>query len=372
MRKLSVWFLLFCLIYPVSNAAAQGRGSSALKALRAGLTSNAGKVSRVAARDFFAHRVPLSETQFKTAEVIRKNLQAHGAMESLRTAEQYRASLNKFLAIKKNLDTFMLYQKLEPQLLSQAEINTRLADANQALEALGEMERIVGARDPGVHSGKLYMEQVMVALKPTYAGYFAKKKKKEEALPEKFRESDSFNLDHFLLKDPNGRSLTMKNTMPGSEGYANAQKMAAELPSMTIAVLNDDPEILEWARRWGAQGFFGRGSRVAVFKSLTDLMEKVKDVKYDVILMDYVLEDGISIFMIDHIRMAGDKATVIMVNSALMDDEVPAKELFEHGADGFVSSVGFRADNGGARIANALYNYMQQHGRDALTPHAKK
>lgn len=370
MRKLSVWLLLFCLIYPLSNAAAQGKHSSALKALRSGLTSNAGKFSRVAAREFFAHSVPLSETQFKTAEVIRKNLQAHGALESVRTAEQYRASLNKFLAIKKNLDAFLRYQKLEPQLLSRAEINARLAEANDALAALNEMERIVGARDPGVHMGKLYVEQVMVALKPTYAGYFAKKKQAE--LPGKFRESDSFNLDQFLLKDPNGRSLTMKNTMPGSEGYTNAQKMAAELPAMTIAVLNDDPEILEWARRWGSQGFFGRGSRVAVFKSLTDLMEKVKDVKYDVILMDYVLEDGISIFMIDHIRMAGDKSTVIMVNSALMDDEVPAKELFEHGADGFVSSVGFRADNGGARIANALYNYMQQHGRDALTPHSKK
>ena len=108
-----------------------------------------------------------------------------------------------------------------------------------------------------------------------------------------------------------------------------------------------------------------------MFDSLNKLMEWTKDIKYDVILMDYVLEDGISVFMIDRIRMAGDKSTVILVNSALMDDEVPAEELFEHGADGFISSVGFRADNGGARIANALYNYMQQHGREALTPHTK-
>ena len=92
---------------------------------------------------------------------------------------------------------------------------------------------------------------------------------------------------------------------------------------------------------------------------------------YNVILMDYVLEDGISVFMIDRLRMEGDKETVILVNSALMDDEVPAEDLFEHGADGFISSVGFRADNGGARIANALYNYMQLHGRAALTPHSK-
>lgn len=111
---------------------------------------------------------------------------------------------------------------------------------------------------------------------------------------------------------------------------------------------------------------------MAVFDSLGKLMEWVKEVKYDVILMDYVLEDGVSVFMIDHIRMTGDKSTVILVNSALMDNEVPAEDLFERGADGFVSSVGFRADNGGARIANALYNYMQQHGRDALTPYSKR
>lgn len=168
----------------------------------------------------------------------------------------------------------------------------------------------------------------MEALKPTYAGLSGKKK---ASMPEKLRTENSFNADRFFLKDPDGTSLTMKNTSPGSDGFIRAQKMAAELPPMTIAVLNDDPEILEWARGWNAQGFLGTGSRVA-----------------------------------------GDKSTVILVNSALMDNEVPAEDLFERGADGFVSSVGFRADNGGARIANALYNYMQQHGRDALTPYSKR
>lgn len=371
MKKLPALLFICCLLYPAGNVFAQGRHISTLQVLRSGMFSaNCNKVSRIAAREFFANKVPLSVSQFKTPEDIRKSLLAHGVQESLRKSELYRENLNKFLEIKREMDIFLRYQQLEPQKVSLAEVNARWAYANKALSALQEMERIVGARDPGVHLGKLYMGKVLAALKPTYTGKVLRNK--DIAMPGKFREEHSFNKDQFLLKDADGTSLTMKNTSPGSDGFNKACQMAAELPPMTIAVLNDDPEILEWARNWGSQGFLGKGSRVAVFDSLNKLMEWTKNIKYDVILMDYVLEDGISVFMIDRLRMAGDKSTVILVNSALMDDEVPAKELFEHGADGFISSVGFRADNGGARIANALYNYMQQHGREALTPHAKR
>lgn len=369
MNKLTGVLLSLCLLASAGAASAQDRYTSTLRAIRAGVMANGNKFSRIAAREFFADHLSLSVAEFKTADAIRSGLLAHGVQESLRLSEQYRSNLNKFLEIKRELDIFLRYQMLEPENVSSLEVNARWEEARKARRALQEMERIVGARDRGVHLGKLYMDRVMEALKPTYAGLSGKKK---ASMPEKLRTDNSFNADRFFLKDPDGTSLTMKNTSPGSDGFIRAQKMAAELPPMTIAVLNDDPEILEWARGWNAQGFLGTGSRVAVFDSLGKLMEWVKEVKYDVILMDYVLEDGVSVFMIDHIRMAGDKSTVILVNSALMDNEVPAEDLFERGADGFVSSVGFRADNGGARIANALYNYMQQHGRDALTPYSKR
>lgn len=369
MNQLPVVLLSLCLLSVAGDAFAQGRYVSTMRAIRAGVMSNGSKFSRIAAREFFADRISLSVTEFKTADAIRSGLLAHGVQESLRLSEQYRSNLNKFLEIKRELDIFLRYQMLEPENVTSVEVNARWEDARKARQALREMERIVGARDRGVHLGKLYMDRVMEALKPNYAGSLSSA---SVSMPEKLRAENSFNADKFLLKDPDGTSLTMKNTSPGSDGFARARKMAAELPPMTIAVLNDDPEILEWARAWNAQGFLGTGSRMAVFDSLTKLMEWVKEVKYDVILMDYVLEDGVSVFMIDRIRMAGDKSTIILVNSALMDDEVPAEDLFEHGADGFISSVGFRADNGGARIANALYNYMGQHGRDALTPHSKR
>lgn len=368
MKHLSAVLLITCLFLPAGQSLAQNRYSSAMQAVRAGVVSNGSKFTRVAAREFFANPVPLSIAEFKTPEAIRRSLVAHGTQESLRKSQQYRENLEKFLEVKKEMDIFLRYQELEPQMLSSAEINARWEYAQEGKKALQHMERIVGARDPGVHLGKIYIERVLNALKPTYAGYSSSN---NAAMPERLRAENSFNASQFLLKDVDGTSLTRKNTMPGSEGFAQAKQMAAQLPQMTIAVLNDDPEILEWARNWNAQGFFGPGSRVSLFDSLTKLVEWTKDVKYDVILMDYVLEDGLSVFAIDRIRMAGDKSTVILLNSALMDDEVPAEELFEHGADGFISSVGFRADNGGARVANALYNYMQYHGRASLTPHAK-
>lgn len=370
MKKLPALLLVFCLLYTAGNVFAQGRNMSPLQALRAGVVSNGSKFVRINARDFFAKQPSLSAAQFKTPDAIRQSLLAHGVQESLRMSEQYRTNLQKFLEIKKEMDIFLGYQKLEPRAVCSAEINERWMHANKAFLALQEMERIVGARDPGVHMGKLYMERVMATLRPTYTGCLLGGDK--ENLPGKFRSANSFDSAKFLLKDPDGTSLTMKNTARGSEGFVQAQKMAAQLPAMTIAVLNDDPEILEWTRNWAAQGFLGKGSRVAVFDSLSKLMDWVKDVKYDLILMDYVLEDGISVFMIDRIRMAGDTSTVILVNSALMDNEVPAEELYEHGADGFISSIGFRPDNGGARIANALFNYMHHHGREALTPHTAR
>lgn len=368
MKKMPVVLFFFCFLLLAGESRAQNRYTSAMQAIRTGVVSHGSKFSQIAAREFFANPVPLAITQFKTPEAIRSSLVAHGIEESLRKSEQYRENLNKFLEVKKEMDIFLRYQLLEPQKISAAEANARWEYAREGKEALQRMERIVGARDPGVHFGKLYIERVMNAIKPTYAWSGASGK---ISMPERLRAENSFDVNKFLLKDANGTSLTMKNTSPGSEGFTQARQMAAQLPAMTIAVLNDDPEILEWARNWNAQGFFGPGSRVAVFDSLTKLMEWTKEVKYDVILMDYVLEDGISVFMIDRLRMEGDKETVILVNSALMDDEVPAEDLFEHGADGFISSVGFRADNGGARIANALYNYMQLHGHAALTPHSK-
>ena len=366
MNKLTGVLLSLCLLASAGAASAQDRYTSTLRAIRAGVMANGNKFSRIAAREFFADHLSLSVAEFKTADAIRSGLLAHGVQESLRLSEQYRSNLNKFLEIKRELDIFLRYQMLEPENVSSLEVNARWEEARKARRALQEMERIVGARDRGVHLGKLYMDRVMEALKPTYAGLSGKKK---ASMPEKLRTENSFNADRFFLKDPDGTSLTMKNTSPGSDGFIRAQKMAAELPPMTIAVLNDDPEILEWASDWNARGFFGAGSRMRIFNSLERFMDIVKDIKYDVVLIDYVLEDGVSLAAVDCIRQTG-ASTVILLNSALMDNEVPAEKLFERGADGFVSSVGFRADNGGARIANALYNYMQIHGRAALTPHS--
>ena len=67
------------------------------------------------------------------------------------------------------MDIFLRYQLLEPQKISAAEANARWEYAREGKEALQRMERIVGARDPGVHFGKLYIERVMNAIKPTYA-----------------------------------------------------------------------------------------------------------------------------------------------------------------------------------------------------------
>lgn len=122
--------------------------------------------------------------------------------------------------------------------------------------------------------------------------------------------------------------------------------------------MNDDPEILEWARDWGMKGYFGKGTRVATFDSMEKLVDWVTSgVKYDVIFLDYVLEDGLSVYVADELRASGNMETVVLLNSALEPHEVPAEDLFHHGVDGFVTSVGFRPDTGWVGITNALHNY---------------
>ena len=362
MKKLPV---VLCALFVLSAgpAFAQKGLVTATRALRQGFIGVPKALVKVNARGFFAVSKPFSAKAFKTPDAVRLSAVNLGVRESLRVSAQYQAHLKTFLEIKKEMDIFLGYQKLEPQHISAFEVHSRMNDLAQAEKELAAMERIVGPKEAGIHLGRSYLYQARMALQPNYASLYSKT---EEKPTNSLR---SFNADQFLLKDPDGTSLTMKDTSPGSDGFIRARQMAAELPEMTIAVLNDDPEILEWARDWNARGFFGAGSRMRIFNSLERFMDIVKDIKYDVVLIDYVLEDGVSLAAVDCIRQTG-ASTVILLNSAPMDNEVPAEKLFERGADGFVSSVGFRADNGGARIANALYNYMQIHGRAALTPHS--
>jgi len=289
-----------------------------------------------------------------SAEIVKISLMPHGYGAADKIARRYDTHLKAFLELKKDLETMALYQNLEPRSMERFETNYYVSLVNQARKHLGEMERVLGARDPAVHYGKVWLAEVEKIIDPNMAKFVV-------GVSDKFLTEDltlgrELDRNEFLLKNPDGSSFVFKNWDGEATGQAFA--LAEQLPARSIAVLNDDPEILEWIQTAADRGWLGKGTRVRMFTSMDALANLLKDgVRYDMILLDYVLEDGVSLYVVDQVRALGDKQTVLLINSAFMEDEVHAEELFSHGVDGFVSSVGFWRDNVGPRLATALHNY---------------
>ena len=303
---------------------------------------------------------------FKTPKALRDELIAHGEEESERIAELYRKNLEAFLALKKEFDIFLGYQKLEPKpspFYEQTILVKRIEDAQASLAGL---RRVLGSTDPVVQAAELWLRNVYAAISPMAGSLMGPAQ--ESLLEKTFHEGRVFNADEFLLKNPDGTPLRSPFATPTPEDMGKALQQAQELPARTIAFLNDDPEILEWARDWAAKGYFGKGTRVAPFDSMERLVEYATGgAKYDLIFLDYVLEDGLSMYVVDEIRASGNMDTVIILNSALEPHEVPSEELFKHGVDGFVTSVGSRPDTGWVGITNALHNYQVYKDRNGWT-----
>lgn len=283
------------------------------------------------------------------------SLEAHGFIQALNLTKQYKMYLEQFVAAKKELDVFAGYQNLEPRKLNMHEIRYYEDLLDEADVALYGMQKMLGSRFPAVHYGKIWLEEMRRLVNPKKDRFIFVPE--EEFLHRNLTPGRKYVADEFLLKEADGKSLIFKGWT--EEEIAAARKLAAELPSLSVAVLNDDPEILEWVQSAAARGFLGSGTRVRGFSSMDQLVDLWEaGVRFDVVLLDYVLEDGVSLYVANEIRSLGDQETVLFVNSALEEKEVPAEDLFNQGIDGFISSVGFRPDNVGPRLTHALHRYF--------------
>lgn len=289
------------------------------------------------------------------AAAVKKSLATHGYYQSDALAQRYEKHLKNFFETKKELEIFLRYQELEPRMLDMREIAYYTEIVDNMEDALLGMERILGSLSPAVHYGKVWLNEVRRVINPNLDRF-------TYVPDEKFLEQDLmsgrvFDKDEFVLRGKDGLSVIFKDWT--QDETLEAKKLVQDFPPMTVAVLNDDPEIIEWVQIAAARGFMGPNTRVKAFDSMDVLLDWLKEgVKYDLILLDYVLEDGVSLYVANQVRAMGDEDTVLFVNSALMEDEVPSEELFNQGIDGFVSSVGFRRTNAGPRLAHALHNYF--------------
>lgn len=293
---------------------------------------------------------------FKTVEELRNELLAHGSSDSYRITEAYKQDLKTFLEIKRELDVFLGYQRIEPKSISLSEQMQLVKLIEEAQTALSGLSKVLGTRNPSIHYAALWLRNVYMSISPMAATILGQAQ--ESLLEKTFHAHRKFDLNEFLLKNPDGSPLRTPYSTPTQEDIAFALKQASELPARTIAFLNDDPEILEWARDWTNKGYFGKGTRIATFNSMEKLVDWITSgVKYDVMFLDYVLEEGVSLYVVDELRATGDMETVVFLNSALEQHEVKAEDLFSHGVDGFVTSIGFRPDTGWLGVTNALHNY---------------
>ena len=265
-------------------------------------------------------------------------------------APLYERSVKSFMEIKHELNIFFEYQRLEPEFVSPIVKREKEDMLNEAHMHLHDIAVVLSPQNPSVQLARTFLKEAFEALHPTYA--LIKDSSVQTHLSRQLVDRE------FLLWKPDAaRSELMQTIRAGTSIKAEALQKASELPTRVVAFINDDPEMLEWARQWAAQGYFGPGSRVAVFDSLSSFTQVVDGgALYDLVLIDWVLDDGFALPAVQKIR-ANSRHTVVLLNSALQENEVQIEEMFNYGFDGFVSSIGFRADTGGARIALSLWNY---------------
>ncbi len=265
----------------------------------------------------------------------------------------YQKNVDGFLAIKKDLDTFFEYQRLEPRIVRANEKRAKEIQLSQAYTYLRNISMALPDDAPSVQTAKAFLKDAYAALHPTYV---VKPHEGEELA----KSTRVLRDNEFLLWDPEAeKSTTMPEIFSGKADKAKGLERASHLPARSFAFINDDPEILEWAQQWARQGYLGKGSKVEVFSNSEDFIARLRTYGnlYDVVVVDWVLEEGYALNAIEAVRKSANKNAIVLMNSALMDDQVKVKEMYENGLDGFVSSIGWRADTGGPRLAVALYNY---------------
>lgn len=124
--------------------------------------------------------------------------------------------------------------------------------------------------------------------------------------------------------------------------FYNIQRMAwpareAVLPQKAkIAVINDDPTVLNAYTQWQKEGAFGEWEIELYSEPETIINQLIKGKKVDLIISDWMIENHSVVATINRLRVDGN-TTPVIVCSSHSTEEIDANRMFNQGFDGFVS-----------------------------------
>lgn len=124
--------------------------------------------------------------------------------------------------------------------------------------------------------------------------------------------------------------------------FYNIQRMAwpareAVLPQKAkIAVINDDPTVLNAYTQWQKEGAFGEWEIELYSEPETIINQLIKGKKVDLIISDWMIENHSVVSAINRLRVDGN-TTPVIVCSSHSTEEIDANRMFNQGFDGFVS-----------------------------------
>lgn len=276
-------------------------------------------------------------------------------VQKRKVKQHYYSSMRQFAALKKDLDVRLFYiqtQKERPAPAELAALDLRISQVEEqlALSALA-------FHDKPLDAARKYLLQARRILNPFAAPG-------ELLPPVHLRRNDrKFVFQEFFLHGQDGSSPRLKSNrwLAGLTDVSRAKTLSQSIPSgLKIAFVNDRDYLGGALVAWYRKGLFPEGTKLSTYFRLKDIQRDLADGKtFDLIITDLVMEDGGGYALVSKLRQNNSTTTVIAL-SAYGEDEVRARELYDLGFDGMLSTRdgGFPLDaNGYLTLLNALKNY---------------
>ena len=251
---------------------------------------------------------------------LRINL-IHPSTEQVQQAvSEYRKIVTDFNAMRREVSTKVFYKTFpndEPSAMAPQELRQMIIQLSDLQFKINRLRRIVFAKDPALAQMAQWTEQALRQVNPFYM----------PGLQQRARlDSRVFDRNEFFLKYPNSANVP--------EGITPPQRMVPD--NLRVAVLNDQPDILNMYRAWADQKRLGAGWSVITYKDTGDLLNALRAGEmYDLIITDLTVPGGGGYFLTDQVREMNLNIPIIGCSMYTVD-KLNAEKMFEQGFDGYI------------------------------------
>lgn len=267
-------------------------------------------------------------------------LEGPTAEQAAYVMHEYRQAMKYFEELRKEMDPFLYYQSkpAEKHTLAPAEKSywtEKIMELNARLE---KIRPFIFSKDEAYRAAREYVAYAAQVVDPLLCGVVDQTR---YACPNR-----TYNQAEFFLHAPRGRQ---------------SARLAQALPKqLRIAVLNDEPEVLDNLLWMQENKELPDGYEIYCYSNTETLLYAItkQGQKPDVILTDIVVPGGGGFYLTGTLRAAGYKG-VILAMSAFAEREQMGRRMFEAGFDGMIySPLELEYDpHWGSKILDKLRNY---------------